>query len=340
MGNYSFAKGLPNGLKPVSDYARSKGLRFMLWFEPERVHKDTEVFREHRDMLLSKQGSDDYLFNLADERAWTWLKDKLIAFIRDDGIDIYRQDFNFEPLPYWLAADEEGRRGVTEMKYVAGHYALWDALLAAFPALLIDNCASGGRRIDLETCSRAVPLWRSDTGCSPVSETHRGDTWNQNHILALTQYIPFHACASWDADAYSMRSAYSGGIACTFDLLNPDFDVSGASRVLDELKRTQPYWTGDFYPLTAPTNDEDCWAAWQLGSNDGGVICAFRRDHCPQETFEVRVQAIEADADYDVAISDENLNTERKTLSGHALKSLVVRADRPRSSLLIEYKKR
>lgn len=340
VGNYSFAKGFPNGLRPVSDYARSKGLRFMLWFEPERVHKDTEVFREHRDMLLSKPGSDDYLFNLADERALSWLTDKLIAFIRDNGIDIYRQDFNFEPLPYWLAADEEGRRGVTEMKYVAGHYALWDALLAAFPALLIDNCASGGRRIDLETCRRAVPLWRSDTGCSPVSQTHRGDTWSQNHILALTQYIPFHACASWDMDAYSMRSAYSGGIACTFDLLNPDFDVGSAARVLDELKRTQPYWTNDFYPLTAPTNDEDCWAAWQLGAKDGGVICAFRRDTCPQETFEVRTQAIEADADYDVILSDEWLNIERRTLNGRALKSLIVRADRPRSSLLIEYKKR
>ena len=43
-----------------------------------------------------------------------------------------------------------------------------------------------------------MPLWRIDTGCSPVSQTHRGDTWSQNHILALTQYIPFHACASWD----------------------------------------------------------------------------------------------------------------------------------------------
>ena len=110
--------------------------------------------------------------------------------------------------------------------------------------------------------------------------------------------------------------------------------------MLDELKRTQPYWTNDFYPLTAPTNAEDCWAAWQLGAKDGGVICAFRRDTCPQETFEVRTQAIEADADYDVILSDEWLNIERRTLNGCALKSLIVRADRPRSSLLIEYKKR
>ena len=49
--------------------------------------------------------------------------------------------------------------------------------------------------------------------------------------------------------------------------------------------------------------------------------------------------AIEADADYDVTVSDEQMNAERKTLSGRALKSLVVQADRPRSSLLIEYKK-
>ena len=136
-----------------------------------------------------------------------------------------------------------------------------------------------------------------------------------------------------------MRSAYSGGIACTFDLLNPDFDVTGVARVLDELKRIQPYWMGDFYPLTTPTNDEDCWAAWQLSLNDSGVICAFRRDVCPQETFEVHAQAIDASVEYDVSISDEDLNIEKKTLLGRELISLVVRADQPRSSLLIEYKK-
>lgn len=339
VGNYCFAKGFPNGLEPVTDYAHAKGLRFVLWFEPERVCKNTEVYNEHYDMLLFKPDGGDALFNLADDKARVYLRDKLIAFIRDNGIDVYRQDFNFEPLPYWRAHDEEGRRGVTEMKYVAGHYALWDALLDACPGLLIDDCASGGRRIDLETCSRAVMLWRSDTGCFPVSETHRGHTLNQNHILALTQYIPFHACACWDTDAYSLRAAYSGGLACTFDLLNPEFDFGRVPAIMNELKRTQPYWTGDFYPLTAPDNSEEGWAAWQLDREGNGIVCAFRRDHCDQEAFAPEIRALQGDAVYDVMISDEQLNVRHERMTGEALGHFSLHAAAPKSSVLLEYRK-
>lgn len=339
VGNYCFAKGFPNGLKPVSDYAHERGLRFVLWFEPERVCRGTEIYNEHADMLLFKPDGGDGLFNLADDRARGFLRDKLIAFIRDNGIDVYRQDFNFDPLPYWRAHDEEGREGITEMKYVAGHYELWDALLDACPNLLIDDCASGGRRIDLETCSRAVMLWRSDTGCFPVSDTHRGHTWNQNHILALTQYIPFHSCACWDTDAYSMRAAYSGGLACTFDLLNPEFDFGHVPAILDELRRTQPYWTGDFYPLTAPDNSEEGWSAWQLVRENGGIVCAFRRDHCACETFAPALQALEGEALYDVTISDEQLNVRCERMTGEQMRALTLHADAPRSSVLVEYKK-
>ena len=51
--------------------------------------------------------------------------------------------------------------GMAEIRYVEGHYRMWDEIRAAYPQLAIDNCASGGRRIDLETASRSVPLWRT-----------------------------------------------------------------------------------------------------------------------------------------------------------------------------------
>lgn len=53
---------------------------------------------------------------------------------------------------------------MTEIRFVEGHYAMWDELREKNPGLWIDNCAGGGRRIDLEMCMRSVPLWRSDTG--------------------------------------------------------------------------------------------------------------------------------------------------------------------------------
>ncbi len=341
VGNYSFAEGFPKGLRSVSDYAHQKGMKFMLWFEPERIHCGSELFRDHRDMVLSySERYSEHLFNLADEKAHEWLKDRLIDFIQANGIDIYRQDFNMDPLPYWRENDEPGRRGFTEIKYIEGLYRLWDALTEAFPALLIDNCASGGRRIDLETCMRAVPLWRSDTGCFPVSEKKRGHTWSQNHILALSQYLPYHASATWESSAYHVRSVQSGGIACNFDVLNDAFDYKQAQRVLSEVVYHREYWmNGDFYPLSEITNSEEVWAAWQVAKDDSGAAYAFRRDACAQAEYTLRLHEIDAQATYEVMLTDEEMNVQRMTMRGKELTNLTVRCGKAGQSAAVEYHK-
>ena len=76
-------------------------------------------------------------------------------FLEENGIDYYRQDFNIEPEGFWAANDEPGRQGICEIRYIEGLYSFWEYLLNRFPGLLVDNCASGGRRIDLEV-SHAV----------------------------------------------------------------------------------------------------------------------------------------------------------------------------------------
>lgn len=345
VGNYSFAPGFPNGLKAVSDAAHAKGMTFTLWFEPERVHAKSETAREHPEFLLhttveNEWTRDNLLFNLGDEQARGWLYEVLSGFIRENGIDILRIDYNINPLPYWRDNDEEGRRGVTEMRYVAGLYELWDRLLAAFPRLLIDDCASGGRRIDFETGKRSVPLWRSDTGCSPETAERPTSVWNQNQCLNLTRYLPFHACAAWEPIPYDIRAAQSGGLACTFDVLNPAFDFAAARRLLEELHRLRPLWNGDFYPLTAPTESDDVWSAYQLDREGRGVVYAFRRAACPQADFTVRLGAVDKTARYIVTLTDEAMESRTIEADGQTLaEGYVLTIPQPRGSLVLEYAK-
>ena len=95
-----------------------------------------------------------------------------------------RIDFNINPGSYWAQADGANRTGITENRYIQGLYALWDALLAAHPGLIIDDCSSGGRRIDVETLSRSFPLWRSDKpgGGDPA--------YLQSTSVGITQFAP------------------------------------------------------------------------------------------------------------------------------------------------------
>ena len=340
VGNYTFEKGFAGGLKPLADDLHANGRRFVLWFEPERVYRGSEVWNEHPGMLLRRSDDpDDALFDLSDETARSWLFGTLKAILTENGVDWYRQDFNMEALPFWREHDAPGRRGITEMKYVAGMYELWDRLRAEVPGLKIDNCSSGGRRLDFETCRRSMPLWRSDTGCFPVTEERRVHTWSQNQILGLSEYLPFHSCAVWEPDPYLVRGAMAGGLACAFDILSPEFDTARAGRVIDEVNRTAPFWKKDFFPLTVQTTSEDVWAAWQVGDAAAGAACFFRRGGSAEAEKTFALCGLDPERTYAVTLTDEDLNAETAERTGRELgEGIGIRIPRPEASVLAEYR--
>lgn len=342
VGNYEFAEGFKGGLRGISDDAHAKGQKFMVWFEPERIHIGSDVYAAHGDgdgwLLNCESAGENRLYNLGDENALAWLKKTLIDFIRDNGIDIYREDFNIDPLPFWRENDPSDRIGMTEMKFVEGFYSLWDAILAEFPRILIDNCSSGGRRIDLETVSRALPCWRSDTGCVPNEPERPVGTWHQNQTLNLSRYLPYHLSSSWFEKAYEFRSGMTMGIACAFDFMRDDYDPAPAKSAIDELKRLRRYWDGDFYALTEPSLGEDTWCAYALTLGEGGCAVMFRRRECTSESFTLSLPNIDKTKSYRLIVSDENFSVTESELDGAALsEGLTINTEAPFSSASIEY---
>ena len=146
-----------------------------MWFEPERVTAGTWLTDNHPEWILG--GKDGGLLNLGHPDARQWLTDHIDKLLTEQGIDLYRQDFNMDPLEFWRKNDPEDRQGITEIRHVMGYQAYWDELRRRHPDMLIDSCASGGRRNDLETLRRAVPLLRSDYIMEPVG--------NQCHTYTL-----------------------------------------------------------------------------------------------------------------------------------------------------------
>jgi len=146
----------PRGLRAISDYAHSKGLKTLVWFEPERVAAETWLTKNHPEWVLG--GAKGGLLNLGNDTVRKWLTEHVDRLLKEQGIDLYRQDFNIDPLGYWRGADAPDRQGISEIRHVTGYLAYWDELRRRHPNMLIDSCASGGRRNDLETMRRAVPL--------------------------------------------------------------------------------------------------------------------------------------------------------------------------------------
>lgn len=323
----------PNGLRPVADACHRHGLQFIVWFEPERVAPGSDIAVEHPEFVHG--GLAGGLFRLDDPVAREWLTDLLSERIREYGIDVYRNDFNIDPLGYWRAADPPDRQGITEIRYVEGLYALWDELRRRHPGLLIDNCASGGRRIDLELCARSVPLWRSDTGCSPGHPEY-----NQMQSCGLGLFVPLFTIGLWDLEPYAARSTATAGVPIEAAYLDPDFDWAQAAAAIAEMDADRKYWYGDLYPLTPVNPDLEQVAAWQLhrADLDAGIVLAFRRRDSAYAGLILGLRGMRIERSYRVTFIDDDRRQQTVQMTGHELaEGLALRLPRAHESLLVRY---
>jgi alpha-galactosidase len=329
----------PQGLGPVGQRLKDMGLGFLLWLEPERVFQGTTWTREHPEFLRGPVGSN-YLFDLGNPAARRALTEHLVRLINEGNISCYRQDFNMDPRPFWDAADAPDRIGMAEIQHISGLYQLWDDLLTRCPGLLIDNCSSGGRRIDLETMSRSIPLWRSDVQCYPG---FRGTAMQgQTHGLGL--WVPLSAGACDRQETYMFRSALGQGMDLIMYEFEKDnskhFDLDWLRKMLSELNEVRDYFLGDFYPLIEFSLAEDCWAAWQFDRPDlgAGVVLAFRRSESPFGEATLPLNGLDGAATY--AFRDVDTG-ELVRLSGGACRDqgLRVQIQEKSAARILIYKK-
>ena len=263
----------PKGIREVSDWCRSQGIKTIVWFEPERVHAGTWIADQHPEWVHG--GQNGGLLKLGDPQCRQWLTDHVDKLLTQEGIDLYRQDFNIDPLGYWQGADTDDRRGITEIRHVEGYFAYWDELLRRRPGMLIDSCASGGRRNDLETLRRAVPLLRSDYIFEPVGE--------QNHTYGISFWMPFNGTGFLTVDKYLIRSQMSPEFTLGVDTRRKDLDYQLLRTLIDQWRHVSPCYFGDYYPLTPYSTENTIWMAWQFDRPDlgEGFVQAFRRAECP-----------------------------------------------------------
>lgn len=295
----------PNSLKDVSKAIHDAGMKFLLWFEPERVFRTTPIVLAHPEYFLLPENENNrsYLLNLGNEGGWNYCFDTLSNLIEELNIDCFRQDFNFSPLEYWRKNDEEDRKGISEIKHINGMYKLWDSLLEKFPNLIIDNCASGGRRIDIETLRRSIPLWRSDYQCPANYDVEA----SQCHHMTYNTWMPFSGTGTGrEYDEYRIRSAYDSSMMMNYSFSERESfcdtqeKIDFLKKYAEEYVKVRPYFSEDFYPLTEFSTQSDTWFAVQFHrpTEDAGIVQVFRRENSPYETATFSLGGINANHTY------------------------------------------
>ncbi len=152
----------PQGLTPVIEHVRGLGMEFGIWFEPEMINKDSDLYRAHPDWLLALPGYEQptgryqYVLDLSNDGVFAYLLERLSAILEQYPIDYVKWDMNRE----LVQACHCGRASAHE--HTLRFYRLLDRLRERFPQTEFESCASGGGRIDYEVLKRTHRFWASD----------------------------------------------------------------------------------------------------------------------------------------------------------------------------------
>ncbi len=280
VGNWNAvaSRKYPNGLAPLADYVRAKGMDFGLWFEPERAFRGTWAQREHPELFWADpRGGDEFHLNLARRDAQDWVIALLAGWIERLDLRWSRYDYNICPAPYWQAADPTGK---IQFAYVAGLYRVYDELRRRYPQWMIENCASGGRRIDLGTLARSHTHWFSDHTRNP----HICRWMQLRSARFLPGNCPNSSVAIWkgagdpaDLDM-AVTSRMMGKLAFDGDIASLSSAATARCRHWVEVyKRHRHLLVQDFRQLSPIPIEPDQWDVAAFDACDGseGLVAAF-----------------------------------------------------------------
>ncbi|MBE6632092.1 MAG: hypothetical protein E7623_05260 [Ruminococcaceae bacterium] len=309
------------GLVKIREKLTEVGAKMCLWLEPERVWfalpqgqdlKDNMIYLRSRKYFsystATKNGQNPRmgLVNYSKQEAVDYVIELLDKTVKQYGLDVYRQDFNFNNLEYWQAYDKYEqellsvpRDGVTELKACEGYINVWTEVENRNPGLIFDSCASGGRRLDLETLRFAFAHTKCDYWMDTLSA--------QGQNFGSLSWFPFTGTGfANDTNLYDIRSrlTLSIGVNCTID---SNFERTNAA--LTEWQSLHKYMLKDYYQLTEYSLNEKNDMAMQFNypENGEGMMIAYMRRQ-GKKTFNFLPKGLDPDKNYKVWNKDDESN--------------------------------
>ena len=271
----------PNGMKPIGDLCAENNIRFLLWFEPERTRMISRDPAWKDEWLLDwvringdgkEEISRQYLYDLGNDEARIYMTEQINRVIARAGVRIFRSDFNILPWGHWTCSEHWDRRGFTENKYICGYLKMWQDILNANPGILIDSCASGGQRNDLETMRLSIPLQYTDCGIGA------NEPYKCAFSRTLFGWLPYFRqhCGMWggEMDNYSYHLALAPALTYLMPHTAPEETISYIKRMDPIYRRCADLMLrGDYYPLLPDTRRHD--GAYAVQFHEPNRDCGF-----------------------------------------------------------------
>jgi alpha-galactosidase len=320
----------PNGLKPLISYVNGLGLDFGLWFEPEMVNPDSDLYRAHPDWAMNFPGRprsearNQLVLNMARDDVKEYIFGALDKVLSENNIKYIKWDMNRHfSEPGWAEAPP-GEQKEIWVKYVRNVYEIMDRLRARHPGLEIESCSGGGGRVDLGILKRASVVWTSDN-------TEAFDRLRIQEGFSFA-YAP-KVMSAWVTDVPNLNGrstplkfrflvAMQGALGIGSNLNHwSDEDFALATRMVAYYKSVrETVQEGDLYRLFSPR--EGNLTANEYVSADGRQAVLFAFLHSQQflrPAPTILLRGLEEGASYRVRAIDDNLLDKSEVMTGSYL---------------------
>lgn len=205
---------LANGIAGLAERIEGIGMKFGLWFEPEMVNEDSDLYRAHPDWIIHTPGRKpsvgrhQLVLDFSRPEVVDCIHNQMAAILGGAKVSYVKWDMNRCITECYSAALPADRQGEVFHRYILGVYSLYERLTREFPHILFESCASGGARFDPGLLYYAPQCWTSDDSdaverlyiqygtslCYPVSSMGAHVSVSPNHqVMRLT---PLHTRAN------------------------------------------------------------------------------------------------------------------------------------------------
>lgn len=310
-------KKLNGGLKALVEKINAMGMKFGLWFEPEMVSEDSDLYRNHPDWAIQIPGRKpmrsryQLVLDISNPEVVDYLYGVMSAILRENHIEYVKWDMNRSISDWYTATLSRGRQMEMPHRYVLGLYELLEKLTSEFPDVLFEGCSGGGGRFDAGMMYYCPQIW-----CSDDTDAHER-TFIQygTSFFYPTSTVGSHVSAVPNHQTGRITSIETRGVVAMAGSFGYELDLNQLSEeekavVAKQVTHYKEYqsliYNGDYYRLANPF--EDGMSAWSWISEDKKTILVqgvlFRaKPNVLRKTL--RLMGLEAKKNYKIAGTEE-----------------------------------